>query len=114
MMAILKYLWQHDAQLRILTMLPKSGVSGTLKYRQSMRQDPVKGQILAKSGSLYGSYNMAGFVLDQNGQPRSAFVQFITDYYPSEESTPVAPITQFENAFYRDLLQFSQVATQRP
>ncbi|KYN86290.1 D-alanyl-D-alanine carboxypeptidase [Vibrio cidicii] len=114
MMAILKYLWQHDAQLRILSMLPKSGVSGTLKYRQSMRQDPVKGQILAKSGSLYGSYNMAGFVLDQNGQPSSAFVQFITDYYPSEESTPVAPITQFENAFYRDLLQFSQVTTQRP
>ncbi|POF60164.1 D-alanyl-D-alanine carboxypeptidase/D-alanyl-D-alanine-endopeptidase, partial [Vibrio vulnificus] len=64
MMSILKYIWQHDKELGLVALMPKSGESGTLKYRQSMRSDPVKGQIVAKSGSLYGSYNMAGFVLD--------------------------------------------------
>ncbi|AXX58905.1 serine-type D-Ala-D-Ala carboxypeptidase [Vibrio vulnificus] len=111
MMSILKYIWQHDKELGLVALMPKSGESGTLKYRQSMRSDPVKGQIVAKSGSLYGSYNMAGFVLDQNGQPSAAFIQFITDYYPdkSEESGNVAPITRFEREFYRDLVEFTQV-----
>ena len=43
--------------------MPYSGQSGTLKYRKSMRKAPIKGQIIAKSGSLYGSHNMVTLVL---------------------------------------------------
>lgn len=111
MMAILKYIWQHDAELGLVALMPKAGESGTLKYRQSMRQDPIKGNIVAKSGSLYGSYNMAGFVLNKHGQPSAAFIQFITDYYPEQRNgeVSIAPITQFEREFYRDLVEFTQL-----
>ncbi|MCW8332246.1 serine-type D-Ala-D-Ala carboxypeptidase [Vibrio paucivorans] len=108
---VLRYIWQHDEELGLIKLMPTSGESGTLQYRRSMRKAPIKGQIIAKSGSLYGSYNMAGYGLDKNGQPQSLFVQFVTDYYPIKKSdgpAVVAPITQFETLFYQDVVQFSQ------
>ncbi|MGR5121028.1 serine-type D-Ala-D-Ala carboxypeptidase, partial [Vibrio astriarenae] len=80
-------------------------------YRRSMRKSPVKGNIIAKSGSLYGSYNMAGYGLDAQGKPQPLFVQFVADYYPNKkrDSHPtVAPITQFETQFYQQIVEFSQ------
>lgn len=112
MAKILRYIWQHDDQLDLIALMPKSGESGTLKYRRSMRKDPIKGAIIGKSGSLYGSYNMAGFGTDANGKPSSLFVQFVTDYHlakaKSDEKPTIAPITQFETLFYRDVIKFSQ------
>jgi D-alanyl-D-alanine carboxypeptidase/D-alanyl-D-alanine-endopeptidase (penicillin-binding protein 4) len=72
-----------------------------------MRNAPAKGQLVAKSGSLFGSINMAGYTLDQQGVPKKWFVQLIADYHPpiDETTTPVeAPYTSFEKAFYRELL----------
>ncbi|MDF2154978.1 serine-type D-Ala-D-Ala carboxypeptidase [Vibrio sp. CAU 1672] len=111
MAQILRYIWQHDDTLQLISLLPKSGESGTLQYRQSMRKEPVKGQLIAKSGSLYGTYNMAGFGLNEQGQPSTLFVQFVSDYFPEKrDDTPVvvAPITLFETLFYQDLVNFSQ------
>ncbi|MBE8567044.1 MULTISPECIES: serine-type D-Ala-D-Ala carboxypeptidase [Vibrio] len=112
MAQVLRYIWENDQQLNLLGAMPTSGTDGTLKYRQSMRKAPIQGNIIAKSGSLYGSYNMAGFGLDKAGNPNSLFVQFVRDYFPEEQNPdkPVeAPITQFERAFYTDVVEFSQI-----
>lgn len=105
---ILRYIWQHDSELQMLKLLPTAGKSGTLKYRKSMRKAPVKGQVIAKSGSLYGSYNMAGYTLNSKGEPQASFVQFVTDYYPPERDDEIKvtpPIFLFEQAFYQDLIK---------
>ncbi|MEZ8017309.1 serine-type D-Ala-D-Ala carboxypeptidase [Vibrio splendidus] len=111
MAQVLRYIWNNDQQLNLIDAMPTSGMSGTLKYRQSMRKTPIQGNIIAKSGSLYGSYNMAGFGLDKSGSPNSIFVQFVRDYFPDKPNPdkPVeASITQFERAFYTDVVNFSQ------
>ena len=108
---VLRYIWQNDKQLGLIKLMPHSGQSGTLKYRKSMRKAPIKGQIIAKSGSLYGSHNMAGFGLDKDGRPTTLFIQFVTDYYPIKQSNKkktVAPIVQFEKMFYQEVVKFSQ------
>lgn len=105
---VLDYIWKNEERLGLIAMLPIAGESGTLKYRKSMRKAPVKDQIQAKSGSVYGSYNMAGFILDKKGHPKASFVQFVSDYYPpkKEELTPSTPaIFQFENALYKQLIK---------
>ncbi|MDB1123084.1 serine-type D-Ala-D-Ala carboxypeptidase [Vibrio algarum] len=107
---ILEYIWKNESTLGVIKILPKSGETGTLKYRRSMRQVPIKGQLQAKSGSVYGSYNMAGYVLNGNGQPKSTFVQFISDYFPKKEeseSNSLSPLFKFEKAFYQDLIKLS-------
>ncbi|MCG9544989.1 serine-type D-Ala-D-Ala carboxypeptidase [Vibrio sp. Isolate33] len=112
MAQVLRYIWENDQQLNLIKVMPTSGTNGTLKYRPSMRKEPIQGNIIAKSGSLYGSYNMAGFGLDKSGNPNSIFVQFVRDYFPekSDPDKPVeAPITQFERAFYKDVVEFSQI-----
>lgn len=107
---VLNYIWKNDDHLGLINMIPVAGKDGTLRYRSSMRRDPIAGQIRGKSGSIFGSHNMAGFGLDSKGKPASTFVQFISDYHYSVDenaapSTP--PITQFEQAFYNDVLRFS-------
>ncbi|MDL5028342.1 serine-type D-Ala-D-Ala carboxypeptidase [Vibrio sp. TMPB1044] len=115
MAQVLRYIWENDQQLNLIEAMPTSGTDGTLKYRQSMRKAPIQGNIVAKSGSLYGSYNMAGYGLDKTGNPNSLFVQFVRDYFPEEQDPdkPVeAPITQFERAFYKDVVEFSQTQSE--
>lgn len=112
MAQVLRYIWDNDQQLNLIDAMPTSGTNGTLKYRQSMRKAPIQGNIIAKSGSLYGSYNMAGYGLDKAGNPNSLFVQFVRDYFPEEQDPdkPIeAPITQFERVFYTDVVEFSQI-----
>ncbi|MGR5238373.1 serine-type D-Ala-D-Ala carboxypeptidase [Vibrio alfacsensis] len=111
MAGILRYIWKHEDQLKLIAIMPKSGESGTLQYRQSMRKAPIKGQLIAKSGSLYGTYNMAGYGLDKHGKPNTLFVQFVSDYFPEkrdDNKAVVAPITRFEKLFYQDIVSFSQ------
>ncbi|WP_086026825.1 serine-type D-Ala-D-Ala carboxypeptidase [Vibrio sp. AND4] len=116
MAAILRYIWRHENELGLIAIMPKSGVSGTLQYRRSMRKAPIKGQLIAKSGSLYGTYNMAGYGLDKNGKPNTVFVQFVSDYFPEkrDDNKPaVPPITQFEKQFYQDIVNFSQATPKK-
>lgn len=112
MAAVLRYIWQNEQELGLIALMPTSGTDGTLKYRRSMRKAPIKGELIAKSGSLYGSSNMAGFGLGSNGQPSTLFVQFVADYHPPKikgnDKPTVAPITRFETLFYKDVVKFSQ------
>ncbi|MGF1732845.1 serine-type D-Ala-D-Ala carboxypeptidase [Photobacterium kasasachensis] len=108
MMEVITYLYQNDKQLGLLSTLPVSGKSGTLRYRQSIRHQPLQGKIAAKSGSLFGTYNLAGLITAQSGK-QLLFVQFVTNYHPEEpveEAPKVAPpIEHFERELYRSLYE---------
>ncbi len=110
MLQVLHYIWKNDSSLNLISILPTSGESGTLKYRRSMRDDSISGKIKAKSGSLYATHNMVGYGLDENGKPSSVFIQFVTDYFPPEtdSSTPVeSPLVTFEKGFYKQVVDLS-------
>lgn len=106
MMEVITYIYRHDNELDLLATLPVSGQSGTLRYRQSIRQQPLKGKIRAKSGSLYGTYNLAGVIQTQSGKTL-LFVQMVSNYFPAErdESLPAIapPIETFERTLYQGL-----------
>lgn len=107
-MQVVRYLYEHDDSLKLLATLPVSGDSGTLRYRQSIRKEPLKGQISAKSGSLYGSYNLAGLIEARSGRTL-LFVQMVSHYFPPErdESLPAvaSPIEAFERQLYLGLYE---------
>lgn len=111
MKSILQFIHKYDKELGLIELLPTSGIDGTLKYRNSMRKEPIKGSMKSKSGSLFGSYNMAGFVGLENKEPQ-LFVQFVADYHPvvaKEGATPVErPIDTFEKSFYQELIELSE------
>ncbi|MGF1775409.1 serine-type D-Ala-D-Ala carboxypeptidase [Vibrio nomapromontoriensis] len=107
---VLHYIYRHDATLDLITLLPISGNNGTLKYRQSMRKPPIKGALSAKSGSLFGTYNMMGYGLNSKGKVETIFVQFVTDYHldKSQAAKPViSPLTNFEQTLYRQIIDYS-------
>jgi PBP4 family serine-type D-alanyl-D-alanine carboxypeptidase len=110
---VLDYIWRNDARLKLIGIMAKSGQTGTLHYRRSMNLPEMRGKMIAKSGSLYGSYNMAGFGLDKSGRPKTLFVQMVGDYFPEQvkeqtRAAKIAPLTQFEKAFYSKVIRFSQ------
>ncbi|QUJ68018.1 serine-type D-Ala-D-Ala carboxypeptidase [Photobacterium sp. GJ3] len=106
MMKVITYIYQHHKQLGLLADFPIAGETGTLKYRQSVRQAPVKQHLAAKSGSLYGTFNLAGVMTAKSGQSLLV-VQFVTNYLPPEKPADAPPtdpdITRFERILYTDL-----------
>ncbi|WP_459782732.1 D-alanyl-D-alanine carboxypeptidase, partial [Photobacterium sp. R1] len=69
MMKVMAYIYQHNDSLNLLADLPISGETGTLRYRQSIRHEPLKTRLAAKSGSLYGTFNLAGVMTAKSGKP---------------------------------------------
>ena len=63
---VLNYIKRNDAQLNLISLFPTAGENGTLKYRASVTKAPLKGNVLAKTGSLQNVSNLAGFVLSKN------------------------------------------------
>lgn len=56
-------LWRDDSQFRpLIANLPVAGVDGTLRYRSSVMSAPLKANVIAKTGSMNGVSNLAGFV----------------------------------------------------
>lgn len=109
LMDVIQYVHARP-QLGLLAMLPVSGVDGTLKYRASVRYAPLKQRLTAKTGSLYGSYNLAGVLKNDQGKDLLV-VQLVTNYHiPDTEERPdnvASPITQFERELYQALLTSS-------
>lgn len=100
MMDTLQYIAKHDDQLGIIAMLPVSGTDGTLRYRASVREAPLKGQVHAKTGALQGVYNLAGFMRTASGQ-QVAFVQFVSSYSALDHRTRRAGLNKFEGQLYK-------------
>ncbi|WP_343868428.1 serine-type D-Ala-D-Ala carboxypeptidase [Tatumella terrea] len=106
MMQALQYIGKNDSTLDFISMLPLSGHDGTLQYRGGLHEAGVDGKLSAKTGSLQGVYNLAGFLTTASGT-RVAFVQYLSGYAvpPQDQRTRRAPLVRFESRLYRDLYQ---------
>ncbi|MBI6549314.1 serine-type D-Ala-D-Ala carboxypeptidase [Xenorhabdus lircayensis] len=106
MMEILQFIALHNDELDFISMLPRSGYDGTLAYRPGLHEAGVDGKVFAKTGSLQGVYNLAGFITATSGQ-QIAFVQFISTYSvsPEDQRTRRVLLTRFENHLYKSLYQ---------
>lgn len=85
MLEILDYINQHNDELGIVELLPVSGKSGTLHWRASTFNQPLKEHVLAKTGTLQNVSNLAGFVITQSGA-RVPFVMFTNSITYSEST----------------------------
>lgn len=97
---LLRWLHTHP-ELHSYQSLPISGTSGTLKYRASTRQPPLKGAITAKTGTVNGSRNLAGYIDTASGE-RYLFVLLLSSISIPDAFKGASPITAFE----RDLLEW--------
>lgn len=106
MMQVLQYIAQNDSQLNFISMLPLAGHDGSLQYRAGLHEAGVDGKVSAKTGSLQGVYNLAGFITTASGQ-RMAFIQYLSGYAvePADQRTRRVPLARFESRLYRDIYQ---------
>lgn len=106
MMQVLQYIGQHDQTLDFISMLPLAGYDGTLMYRAGLHEAGVDGKVSAKTGSLQGVYNLAGFITTASGQ-RMAFVQYLSGYAvpPADQRARRLPLVRFESRLYKDIYQ---------
>lgn len=85
MLKMLDYINKHNDKLGLIEMLPVSGKSGTLHWRVSTFNEPLKEKVFAKTGTLQNVSSLAGFVITKSGA-RTPFVLFTNSItYP--EST---------------------------
>lgn len=91
---LLQWLARHP-QMTTYQALPITGESGTLKYRRSTRKEPLKGAIQAKSGTVNGSRNLAGYIDTASGQ-RYVFVLMLSGISLPERMPRPTPVTVFE------------------
>lgn len=106
MMQVLQYIAQHDTELNFISMLPLAGYDGSLQYRAGLHEAGVDGKVSAKTGSLQGVYNLAGFITTASGQ-RMAFVQYLSGYAvePADQRNRRIPLVRFESRLYKDIYQ---------
>ena len=106
MMQVLQYIAQHDNELNYISMLPLAGYDGSLQYRAGLHEAGVDGKVSAKTGSLQGVYNLAGFITTASGQ-RMAFVQYLSGYAvePADQRNRRIPLVRFESRLYKDIYQ---------
>lgn len=100
-MAVVEAIYQRP-ELGLMQDLPVSGESGTLAWRGSMIQIPLKGQIRAKTGSLYGVRNLAGQITARSGKDL-LFVQLVTHHHADDKKTARSRLRLFEKHLYLDL-----------
>lgn len=104
MLSVLEYIAKNEDKLHLMETFPIAGVDGTISGRGSLINPPLVKNVIAKTGSLKGVYNLAGFMTNARGE-KVAFVQFINGYSTGdlESKTKRAPLVQFESALYSDL-----------
>lgn len=104
MLQALEYIAKNEQSLQLFETFPIAGVDGTLSGRGSVSIEPLAKNLIAKTGSLKGVYNLAGFMKNARGE-RIAFVQFINGYSTGEleSKTKRAPLANFENKLYMAL-----------
>lgn len=103
LMQVVQYIFSHK-ELGLIETLPVSGQSGTLQYRSSLVNTPLTGKVTAKTGSIYGVYNLAGKINTKSGKSLY-FVQLLSNYHSDSENRNIArkPLRDFERGFYEKL-----------
>ena len=104
MLSVLEYIARNEDKLHLMETFPIAGVDGTISGRGGLINPPLVKNVIAKTGSLKGVYNLAGFMNNARGE-KVAFVQFINGYSTGEleSKTKRGPLVQFENALYNAL-----------
>ncbi|RKR77377.1 D-alanyl-D-alanine carboxypeptidase/D-alanyl-D-alanine-endopeptidase (penicillin-binding protein 4) [Otariodibacter oris] len=105
LLSALEYIAKNDQKLHLLDTLPIAGVDGTMSNRESVAKSPLDKNMIAKTGSLKGVYNLAGVMKNKRGE-RIVFAQLVNGYVTSpdpEKSANRNPLTQFENKLYMAL-----------
>ena len=105
LMLVLEYVYLHDQQLKLLANFSIAGIDGTLKYHKGVAGPLLKGNVIAKTGSMKGVANLLGLVKSSHGI--RLFVLIINAYNPAEidlNSAPSkktkSPVVTFEQAFF--------------
>jgi len=103
MLSVLEYIAKNEDTLHLMETFPIAGVDGTISGRGGLINPPLVKNVIAKTGSLKGVYNLAGFMTNARGE-KVAFVQFINGYSTGdlESKTKRAPLVQFESTLYND------------
>ena len=92
--------------------LPVGLESGTLKNRESLKNESLKGRILAKSGSMQGVVNLAGFVQvveKDKGSKLRPFV-FIVNQFTKSKALKPAKFSQEELTLFQLEMTFLKAA----
>ncbi|MCL1073112.1 D-alanyl-D-alanine carboxypeptidase/D-alanyl-D-alanine endopeptidase [Shewanella dokdonensis] len=59
---LLQQIQRRPALQWLTEVLPKAGISGTLQYKRPFNRSPLRGAVVAKTGSMSGVQNLAGFL----------------------------------------------------
>ena len=104
MLSALEVIAKNEELLHLFDTFPIAGVDGSISGRGSISQAPLANNMMAKTGSLKGVYNLAGFMKNARGE-RIAFVQFINGYSTGEfeQKTKRTSLNRFENGLYMAL-----------
>jgi D-alanyl-D-alanine carboxypeptidase/D-alanyl-D-alanine-endopeptidase (penicillin-binding protein 4) len=108
-MTVLKYVYQNDAKLKLLDSFSIAGLDGTLQYHQGVAGPLLKGNIIAKTGSMKGVANLLGIVKTAQGERLFALV--INGYnWPETALTKAtkSPVVMFEQAFFEKIIKSSR------
>ncbi|GAA3534191.1 D-alanyl-D-alanine carboxypeptidase/D-alanyl-D-alanine endopeptidase [Zobellella aerophila] len=73
LLAVLLFMAEDPRASWLIDKLPIAGESGTLLYRRSLINPPLRGKVQAKSGTIAHVQNLAGFIDTKDGR-RKAFV----------------------------------------
>lgn len=58
----------------LIGVLPKAGISGTLQYKRPFNHGPLRGSVIAKTGSMSGVQNLAGFLSGDATQDKNRYL----------------------------------------
>ncbi|WP_299792201.1 D-alanyl-D-alanine carboxypeptidase/D-alanyl-D-alanine-endopeptidase [uncultured Shewanella sp.] len=89
---VLKLIYTVPRYESIIASLPVAGVSGTLKYKSSFNRPPLHKHVLAKTGSMQGVDNLAGFIKRPNADD-TLFVILENGQSPVEKEQQLAPFS---------------------
>lgn len=64
----LDYALKHDSELHFFELMPVAGQSGTMHWRPSTVNAPLKDNVTAKTGTLTNTSNLAGILTTRSGQ----------------------------------------------
>ncbi|MCC5797586.1 MAG: D-alanyl-D-alanine carboxypeptidase/D-alanyl-D-alanine-endopeptidase [Methylophaga sp.] len=101
LMQVVQYIFKNP-DLGLVSTMPVSGRSGTLRGRPSVSHELLVGKIAAKTGAIYGTYNLAGRIQARSGR-HLYFVQIISNYHPADDRNRRQPLRAFERRLYESL-----------
>ncbi|QYK03278.1 D-alanyl-D-alanine carboxypeptidase/D-alanyl-D-alanine-endopeptidase [Shewanella psychrotolerans] len=104
LMQVLHLVYQEPHFAHLIGKLPVAGQSGTLRYKSGYNKAPLKDKVIAKTGSMQGVDNLAGFLtIDSEHQVLFAILE--NGQSPQTEQAQLAP---FSALFLQTLLDFSR------